>query len=173
MPLVPRRKKQEDLVGLVQTAAERHRSGLRIETHHRLASEPGVVSPRKRDQVMGSPHYYCEVLPTGEPTGDSFSSGKPSSVAHQFNVWLAFEFEEHTEYAGSTQETFDEITSSLNPKGVLPELRAASTRTVSPFRVTYQDPETVTVDVAPAGQRGGEMDRIHYLDFNITLIEPS
>jgi hypothetical protein len=88
-------------------------------------------------------------------------------------VWLAFEFEEHTDYASSTQETFDEITSSLDPKGVLPELRAASTRQVAPFQIAYQDPESVTVDVAPAGQRGGEVDRIHYLDFNITLIEPS
>jgi len=173
MPLIPRRKKQEDMVGLIQTAAERHRSGLQIETHHRLASEPGVVSPRKRDQVMGSPHYYCEVLPIGEPTGGSATAGTPTSVDHQFNVWLAFEFEEHTDYAGSTQETFDEITSSLDPKGVLPELRAASTRTVDPFKVTYLEPSNVTVDVAAAGQRGGEMDRIHVLDFNIILSEPS
>jgi len=113
------------------------------------------------------------VLPVGEPTGASNTAGSPTAVDHQFNVYLVFGFEEHTDYAGSTQETFDEITSSLDPKGVLPQLRAASTRTVDPFKVTYSEPSNVTVDVAAAGQRGGEMDRIHVLDFNIILSEPS
>lgn len=171
--LVAKRDKLTDLRDLVKTAAERHRPGLTIETHHRLASEPGVVSPRRRDEVMGSPHYYCEVLPVGAPTEASAAGGRATSVAHEFNVWLALEYEESDTYEGSTQEEFDQIISSLSPKGVLPELRETSTRDIAPFQVTYRDPTGVTEDIGPAGERGGSLDRIHYLDFNITLVEPN
>jgi len=170
--LVAERDKLTDLRDLVKSAAERHRSGLTIETHHRLANEPGVTSPRARDRVMGDPHYYCEVLPVAAPTAASTAGGQARAVGHQFNVWLALEYQDHEGYEGSTQEAFDNITSSLSPRGVLPELRETSTRDIAPFQVTYRDPEGVTKDIGVAGERSGSLDRIHYLDFNITIVEP-
>jgi len=173
MRLVELADKQADLMNVVQTAAERHRSGLTIERHHRLANEPGAVSARDRDRVMGSPHYYAEVLPAGAPTETATTGGDATAVAHQFNVWLALQYEDTDRYEGSTQQEFNAITESLRPNGVLPELRDTSVRDVDPFKVLYRDPTGVDIDIIPAGERGGQLDRIHYLEFNITLVEPS
>lgn len=173
MPLVSQRDKQIALRDAIQTAADRHESGLTIETHHRLAAEYDVVSPRVRDKVMGDPHYYCEVLPDGSPTEDSYSGGDPSAVAHAFDVWLVYEYEESSGYSGSTQETFDNLTEGLSPKGILPELRAQSVETISGKPVTFLDPTQADTDIIPIGERSGAIDRVHRLSFTITLTEPS
>lgn len=173
MPLVSQRDKQIALQDAIQTAADRHKTGLTIETHHRLAAEFDVVSPRQRDEVMGEPNFYAEVLATGSPTDADFTAGDPSAVAHGFEVWLAFEYEESSGYGGSTQETFDALCEGLSPKGILPELRARSVETVSGNAVTFRDPTGADFDIIPLGERGGSYDRAHRLQFEITLTEPS
>jgi len=171
--LVSERDKQTDLVGLVKSAAERHEGNLTVETHHRLASEGGVASPRDRDRVMGEPNYYCEVLPVGSPTDSEFASGETQAVAHAFDIFLVYQFEEHSQYSGSTQQAFDLITEGLSPLGVLPELREASVRQTGGVPVTYRPPEQVDKDIVGLGQRGGSLDRAHRLQAQITLVEPS
>lgn len=173
MPLVSQRDKQIALRDAIKTAADRHKTGLTLETHHRLAAEFDVVSPRIRDKVMGDPNYYCEVLPAGSPTDESLTKGSPSAVAHAFDVWLVLEYEEAGSYSGSTQETFDNLTESLSPKGILPELRARSSETVNGNLVTFQDPTGADPNIVPLGERGGSFDRAHRLRFEITLTEPS
>jgi len=171
--LVSQRDKQVDLAELVETAAGRHKSGLTLETHHRLASEGGVASPRDRDRVMGEPNYYCEVLPIGSPTDSEFASGETQAVAHAFDIFLVYQFEEHSQYSGSTQQTFDLITEGLSPLGVLPELREASVRQIGAVPVTYRPPGQIDKDIVGLGQRGGGLDRAHRLQAQITLVEPS
>ena len=171
--LVSERDKQTDLASLVKTAAERYREGLTLETHHRLASEGGAVSPRDRDRVMGEPNYYCEILPVGSPTDSEFASGQTQAVAHAFDIFLVYQFEEHSQYSGSTQQAFDLITEGLDPLGVLPGLRKASVRQIGGVPVTYRPPEQIDKDIVGLGQRGGSLDRAHRLQSQITLVEPS
>lgn len=171
--LVSERDKQTDLVEVVKTAAERYRDGLTVETHHRLASEGGVVSARDRDRVMGTPNYYCEALPVGSPTESELASGETQAVAHAFDIFLVFQFEEAKRYSGSTQETFDQITEGLDPLGVLPALRDESVRQIGGVPVTYRAPQNIDKDIIGLGQRGGQMDRAHRLQAQITLTEPS
>jgi hypothetical protein len=173
MPLASQRKKQIALRDAIATAAARHRDGLTLETHHRLAAEFNIVSPRVRDNVMGRPAYYCEVLPDTASTGASNTAGTAQSVAHSFEVWLAFEYEESDGYEGSTQETFDQLCEGLAPNGILPELRGRSVETIGGKPVTFLDPEGPDFDIIPLGERGGDFDRAHRLTFTIALTEPS
>jgi len=173
MRLVELAEKQADLMDVIRAAAERHRSGLTVERHHRIANEPGAVSARDRDRIMGSPHYYAEVLPTGSPTESETTGGDTTAVAHDFNVFFVFQYEDTDGYEGSTQEEFNAITESLDPKGVLPELRSTSTRNIGSLPVHYRNPTGNEMNIIPAGERGGSLDRVHLLDFNITLVEPS
>lgn len=173
MPLISQREKQLLLRDAVKTAADRHREGLTLETHHRLAAEFNIVSPRVRDDVMGRPAFYCEVLPESAPTDTSDTAGGAQSVAHSFDVWLALEYEEARGYEGSTQQTFDQLSEGLAPDGILPELRQRSVETINGKPVTVLDPGGVDFDIVPLGERGGDFDRAHRLTFNIALTEPS
>jgi|APHM01.1.fsa_nt_gi hypothetical protein len=141
MPLVSQREKQILVRDAIKTAADRHRAGITLETHHRLAAEFNIVSPRVRDDVMGRPAYYCEVLPDSAPTDTSDTAGTAQSVGHSFEVWLALEYEESNGYQDSTQETFDNLCEGLDPKGILPELRDRSVEKVAGKPVTVLDPE--------------------------------
>jgi len=176
MPLVSERKKQVDLVSLIEGAANNYVSGLTVETHHRLAAEYDQVSRNTVRSVMGDPYLYAEVLPSGSPTNASLTSGTASSVAHAFDVWMVYEYDEASSYSGSTQETFDNVTEGLDeqtPQGILPVVRDASTRTVDGLPITYQEPVDVDKNIIPLVQSGGSYDRVHRLQFEITIIEPS
>ena len=173
MPLVSERDKQTDLVDLIRNAADQYETGIVVETHHRLASEFDQVSRRTLRNVMGDPFFYAEVLPSGSPTNAALTGGGTSSVAHAFDVWLAYEYEEGRQYAGSTQETFDNLTEGLSPDGILPALRGASCRTIANFKGTYGNPVDISKNIIPLTQEGGTYDRVHRLQFEITIQEPS
>jgi hypothetical protein len=122
---------------------------------------------------MGSPNYYCEVLPVGGPTDAELTGGDTQAVAHAFDIFLVLEFEESSQYEGSTQEAFDLLVEGLSPKGILPSLRDASVRGIGGTAVTYQEPLAADYDIVGLGQRGGSLDRAHRMEVEISLTEPS
>jgi len=171
--LVPQRAKQELVRDLIQSAANAIKPGLTINLHHRLASDYDAVSRRQRRKVMGDPFYYCELIATSPATPEEYAAGSTSAVPHTFNAWLTYEWADAEPYAGSTQETFDQLTEGLTPdKGILPILRNASHESTPEGPVVVRDPSVNQLGIAPLGQDGGGFDSGHVLDFDITVIEP-
>lgn len=172
--LVPQRTKQEEVRDVVRTAANNNNSGITVNLHHRLAAKyTPVVSRRQRQKVMGDPFYYCEILPTGPATERESAGGRSTSVAHSFAIWLIYQWTDAEPYAGSSQETFDNITENLNPQGVAVALRDASHRSTPDGPVVIQGPTGTDYDLQEIGHDGGGTDTVHVMTTTVTVIEPN
>lgn len=167
--------KRQALADRVQTAAERHVShSWVVSQEHRLASEYGAVSRRDRRSVMvpqnGSRDAYAEVLCTGSETLRADTGGQAKEVAHTFQIWLVYEFED-----GVTSSTWEAITEGTDPDGLATELRQTSGYYSTPEgKILYQQPsfsgaEGGGNDIIPLGDSGGGQDRAHRLQGTIRI----
>jgi len=172
---VPMPAKRQALAGRVKTAAERHvPHSWVVSQEHRLASEYGAVSRRDRREVMvpsdGDRDAYAEVLCIGSETIRTDTGGQAREVAHTFQIWLVYEFED-----GVTSSTWDDITEGTDPDGVATDLRQTRGYYDTPEgRILYQQPDFSGPqgggnDIIPLGDSGGQQDRAHRLQGTIRI----
>jgi len=168
--MVPAREKQEAVAQEIRVAASNHTPDLTLNTHHRLAAELSAVSASDVRGVMGDPAWYGELIGTGASTETTRPAGSARRVDHTFGLWLAYEYEDRDQYAGSTQETWNELVEGTSPDGIFRALRQIDGYTDTPSgKVHILQPVDVTYFIDALFQANTKVVSAHQAAASITV----
>jgi len=153
-----------------------HDSDFKVQ--ERLRKEVFGSTDKERNDLMGKPVRYCDVLHMGNDDGDiELAQGSFAAVPYRFLVTLFYGYQDSTTYSASSQAGFDALIEDPDT-GLLPQLRRLGSIDIAGEDQNGPGPNNLPPDVADGDMAMlGQPERVevdhlrdsHWCRFEITV----